>query len=323
MKGKFIIVGFLLTLLGCGTAETLESTVPLTDSEVPADSPVEDSREIYATFTLNTQEFIRYDLSQGVIARVVELHEKFQTPLDVFFADFLVQELDETGVIQGLAQHELVAISYHTRLPVPYANGGKASGFDYEDYMNYETHTIDPTTGELTDEPGAYAYLKELLGYAPFAVGIPTPEPELIEVYGDLGAQFAVSHDQASYELGETIGALQYRPETVEIRLFELTIEEMQRELDELLSQPGEEPIFINFKLHDKDFFADASAWTLMYVHKKPPYLEQNYHEEVNYLSEEEQNEVWAIYEAALQYVEDHEAITPLNLRGISELNQS
>ena len=190
----------------------------------------------------------------------------------------------------------------------------------YENYLAYESFTIDPESAELSSAPGGYSYLKELIGYAPYAVGLPLEDDALIDVYESMGAQYAANHTKDSFMLNEPIGELMYRPETFEVPLYKLDIEKLEKKLDDILSRESDEPIFINFKIHDKDFFADASAWTLIYVHHKPPYDLEGFYSEVNFLTEEEQESIWELYEYALDYIDSHNEIWAINLNELTEI---
>jgi hypothetical protein len=316
MKKLLTALAIILLLTACNSNETIEA--PQADLEI-------EQGPVYATFTLNAQEFMTPDLSLEVIESLVELHDDFNIPLDIFFADFLVQELDETSIFEELADNFMIAVSYHIRLPMPYTNWDGIKDWEslsyderYDKYLQYESFTIDPVSGELTNQPGGYSYLKELLGYAPYAVGIPVLDEALVDVYADLGAQFAVSHAKSSYGFNDSVQSLSYRPETYEIKIYEYTRDELELKLNDILDRKTEEPVIINFKMHDKDFFADASAWTLMYVHHKVPYDYKDYHSNVTYLTEEEEEEIWELYQFALDYIDGHNEIWAVNLDDIS-----
>jgi hypothetical protein len=204
--------------------------------------------------------------------------------------------------------------------------------------LDYEEHAIDLETGEPTDAPGGYEFVKDVIGYAPLTVSG-------FEKYGDIGnvlrnlyyekgALFLVLHselgneDPVAIDLGEKREPLYARPSTVDVRLFEsvgqdtsLVIQKAEQEA----VQAGVSPVFLSIKMHEDDFYADGvSPWRYAYYNmdekrksaQTPPY-DITAAEDAALLPEKERDAMWQHYENAVAYVasqNDLEAINAFDL---------
>lgn len=277
-------------------------------------------------FTVNTQEFIFGDESIETLNRIVDIHEAYDIPVDIYLDDQILQVyLDEAPeLIERFKTSSVVSISYHARPPVPYY-------YDYdwlglESYSqeelealieDYGTHAIDSETGETTAEAGGFSYFEEVFDYAPPAAATPTSGTtgSLVKSYfAENGASFLVENDR-DYSWGETREGIPVRPEDVEVKLFERTDESPEDIFSELDSLTGEGPYFMNIKVHDNDFITDESAWVAIYVANKkqnhgtltPPF-DLSLAEDRNFLSDEESEALWDAYEACVAYAADHQS---------------
>lgn len=302
----------------------------------------ETGQNIYVLFTLNTQEFMEPEMSLETLENVMELHEKYDVPLDIYFADFLTQKFaeDYPYIFETLQSDDMWAVSYHVRAPLPYAGSSKVT-YDWDLYspdelrslfMQYETYTMDWVSGELTDQPGGYSFLKELIGYAPLGAGISDSndivENTLADIYAELGATFAVQHidgfGSSDIDYGEYNGELLIRPEHQEIRLFELSSAEAIDTIEDFISKNYSEDgkdLFINIKMHDKDFFASDSAWSLIYSRQTPPYDLSVYEKAVEFLTNSERESILSKYEAVLEFIAEDSRFTEVNLLDVSQMS--
>jgi hypothetical protein len=71
------ILCFLLFLFFAATGCVVETSTSETGE--PSDS------DRVIMFTLNTQEFVRTEESIETVHRVIDLHEKYNVPIDIFF----------------------------------------------------------------------------------------------------------------------------------------------------------------------------------------------------------------------------------------------
>lgn len=312
MQIRTLLLIVLLVLTGCTTNSNLTETVK------------EDSPENYVLFTLNTQHFMDPDLSYQTLIHVLELHEKYEIPIDIFLNDPIVQAYQNNypEVFKTLADSDFANVSYHFRPPFPYSSSydfidleNMDSKTMYDTIMKYETHALDWETGETTSNPGGYTYLSDLIGYNPTIVDMSASEnvkPILAQVYKELGASFSITHSLGEIYLGAEKDGLYIRPETQEIKLFD----EIGEDIGKIVSkafETGDEnkDHYVNIKMHDNNFITDQSAWTAIYTRQKPPYDLSRY-DNIEILTEDEQNAVWETYEETLKYISEND-YSPIN----------
>ncbi len=276
-------------------------------------------------FTLNTQEFIFSEESIETVNRVIDIHEQYNVPVDIYLDGTILQTYLEEApeLIERLKTSQVVSVSYHARPPMPYYNEYEWMDFDSMSdaeieavVEDYGTHEIDPETGETTDRAGGFSYFEEVFGYAPPAAATPTngtTGPFVKSYFAENGASFLVENDR-DYSWGSTKDGIPVRPEDVEVKLFERTDESTESIFDELLALSGSGPYFMNIKMHDNDFITEDSAWTTIYVSNKkqngnvltPPF-DLSVAEERALLSSSESEALWEAYEACVQYASEHE----------------
>lgn len=315
-----LILLLLLTLTGAGCTQT--NPLPLAD-EMPITFEA-----IYTSFIINVHDFSQPEESIATINRIIDLHEEYELPVDIYLTDPMVQLYEEMdpNLIERLKTSPYVAVSHHLRPPYPYYEDF------HEDWLNdlstselkatlidYETHAIDLTTGQTTEEPGGYQHLKDLLGYAPYVVtqaaSRQAVSQALAEVYKEMGAQFTLRHGTDT-DLGDTANGLWLRPEHAEVKVYEprkaIVIEDFLAEyLDEL---PENGPRFMNLKWHENNFYSSGTNWSGIYyapgqkgdVALDPPYDLSLWTTTETDKSDEEERVQWERYEDVLQYIKDH-----------------
>jgi hypothetical protein len=234
-----------------------------------------------------------------------------------------------------------VAVSYHLRPPSPYYGQFHEAFFDglsdddlYDRLMTYETHAIDLVTGESTDTPGGYQYVKDLMGYAPIvaarAEGNTAISKTLANVYRDLGAQFTLRHETRS-ALGSTANGLYLRPEDMEVKVYEQKgARDNEAFLESIINTlPKQRPVFLNLKWHEDDFYTTGTPWRDVYytdetTPKFPPYDISAWQSSTIPKTEREQNVQWERYEDTLVYVTTHpDIMTAINAKDYTDLIES
>ncbi|MEK9155588.1 MAG: hypothetical protein AAB839_02975, partial [Patescibacteria group bacterium] len=280
------------------------------------------SSSAYAIFSINVQDFSYTQESADTVNRILDIHETYNVPVDIYLTNWMtdIYEDETPELLERLKTSSVAVVDYHTRPPLPYYWTGLYDHIGladmnaderYEAIMNYETHGLDLATGDYTSEEGGYAYLKEVMGYAPpvaSLLGSGDIAQSGWQVFSDLGATFTVSHDE-TLNLGEKKGVLYARPEHVDLKLFEHVGEDADDVLDEafddaLAAEDGVAPYFIGIKMHDNDFFAEDSAWTTVYQsgdgRDGPPYPTTL---TSDLLSDADKDAMWDLYEETVAAV--------------------
>ncbi|HBK35263.1 hypothetical protein A2239_02390 [Candidatus Uhrbacteria bacterium RIFOXYA2_FULL_40_9] len=294
----------------------------------------------YVLYALNVHDWAHPEESATTVRHVIELHEQFQIPLEVFITDPLFQLYiqEDPDLIELLKTSPVVSVSYHTRAPTPYYEDfdwlgiGKMSKQERrETLLDYEEHALDLESGLPTDEPGGIEYMKQVIGYTPRMVGImnnQTGGQLLADIYKEKGVQFCVKHDQ-DIPLGEQAYGLWVRPESYDLKLYEdvgkgKEVEEIFSEVQTLLST--DTPQFIGIKYHENNFYHEENPWFPVFWEDyrqktqmfSPPY---DLSKILNrFRSEEEQEAHWKLYEDSLAYLVAHpDEYRALNAVGLLE----
>lgn len=290
----------------------------------------------YLTFSLNIQDFAHPDLSAALLNRLLDLHETNQVPVDIFLTTTMVDifQTNYPALLTRLMTSPVVALSYHTRAPLPYRVGydwlGLADMTTSEVYSNvlyYETHGLNLTNGEPTEASGGYSKYTSLLGYPPFMGGVASDaglSSTVKQVFHDLGVKMFVEHGSAS-NLGDTTDGFYVKPEHIDLRLFEHVGEDVTNVLNTALADVFTNanvtpPYFVGVKMHDNDFFAVQSAWTKVYLDggKRPPWDPT---QTATLLTDEEQEAMWSLYENMVRYAASRRPeLEIVNARGVLNL---
>ncbi len=307
---------FCLFASGCGTVDqsfddSLDSEVLVTDQ-----TPLEtDEPTRYMLFTVNTQEFIYPVESAETLHRALDIHEKYDVPVDVFLTEDIFRAYEEVdpGLISRLSTSSLVAISTHFRPPHPYhihkSDDLDSSTPDLDELLlSYATHATDPVTGAVMDAPGGYQHIADGIGYGPLMVGMASVDADmrnpLTEVLRSLGLRMVVTHN-TPLSVGDMRFGLPVRPEDVGIITPEYIDGVASEVILDAWDSVGDEG-FVNVKVHDNDFIADASAWTSIYLRAKSPFDLDRGVTNRSLLSSSESDAHWTFYEDAVRYVSEN-----------------
>jgi hypothetical protein len=349
-----LLLPFLLMGTGCNieitelTEEPAEEVIIETEEPTEADNVIHEVIEegqIYVSFIQNIHDWVFPEESAETIRRVVELHEEYQVPVDLYYNDQILQaHLDvDPELIELIKDSEYATVSWHIRPPHPLY-----SGFDnvdlnemtdeeiYETLKLVETSRLDLETGlPIEGEPGGYAYMKELIGYAPRVVTHTTgPHGKIMsQVYTEMGALFTVSHG-STYTLDMERHGLHYRPEQQEVKLYEETYQrgfDPETKFEEWTQDwDGEEDWFVNLKYHENNYYTTGTTFGPVYW--KDYNSGRKHVTEVPYdLSAGEtyttmkspriQEEKWQIYEETLEYVANNlDWLTPVTSKELEEM---
>jgi hypothetical protein len=294
---------------------------------------------IYTLFTINVHEWALSATSTASVSRVIDIHERYQVPIDVYLTDPMVQLYVRQApqLMQRLKTSPMVAVCYHLRPPAPYYRNFDILGLSslsqqdlQRKLLEYEEHALDLATGRPTSAPGGFEYLKQLLGYAPKIVGMNRAlgEPTLAGIYKDKGALFTVVHGR-DVNFGEKENGLWVRPEHIEIRLFEATGTTGGTFLEGEIARYGSTPAIrvMNVKVHDNNFYTEHPAWYYCFFQNgtgprlSPPFDLTAYQGRVTPLSAQRQQELWTIYEQAVAHVAAQRTrLRPINAFDLEQL---
>lgn len=318
-------------------AAPIEETV--TEEAVPTATPepaldLKDTK--YTMFILNVHDWLLGEDSIETVNKVIDIHEEYEIPVNIYLTDPVVQLYVEEApdLIERMKTSEYVTVSYHTRPPTPYYSDFDIVGLNelsdqeiYDTIMDYETHRLDLTTGLPTEEEGGYAYLTELMGYAPITVGVASThkniETQALKVYEDLGATFTLVHGRTSI-LGDTKGGLFLRPEQIELKLYEAkalsaTAQKVIEDAMDAYAGDTSDGIFMNIKFHEDNFYLSGTPWLSNFytngkesAPKDTPFDIETVN--VKEKTDVEKTHIWELYEQGVKYVKDNaETLHPIS----------
>jgi hypothetical protein len=316
------------------------------EDELPDSSVNYDSEAVYSIISLNVHDWVNPEESATTINKVIDLHEEYEIPVGIYLTEMTFRNYVEMGdeLVERLTSSEYVEVGYHLRPPHP-----AYSGFDYFD-MNemstdelydflyeYETKATDLVTGETTSEAGGMQFITDTLGEAPIIAGMGSAAGNikeiLADVFMDIGATLTVG--RGGVDLGSESFGFLVRPEHYDLKLYEHvmarskggeSIEEMLEEAVAGLSDSKDGPQFLGIKYHENNFYLTGTPFAPCYwedggskqIPFEPPYdLELCYEgEKMRPISA--QNEHWDLYEATLQYLDEHrEEFNPIGLEDV------
>ncbi|MFA6018001.1 MAG: hypothetical protein WCT28_04630 [Patescibacteria group bacterium] len=308
-----------------------------------ATSPISIQETVYTSFIINTHDWTQPEESIATINRIIDLHELYKIPVDIYLTDPMVQlyVAQAPELIERLKTSPYVAVSYHLRPPTPYYAGfheeifnGLSENEIKAKILEYEEHAIDLKTGEPTDRPGGYQYLKDLIGYAPIVIGSAEGKDKLHkildQIYKEKGATFTLQHNTIG-KLGDTFNGLFLRPENLEIKVYErkdeISVDALMA--DALKTLTNTRPTFLNVKWHENNFYSSGTGWSEIYfsdgnTHQIP--LNPPYSQTISGLTQtakthEQQLIQWERYEALMKYVKDRpETFTTINAKNLLDL---
>lgn len=303
------------TKLGYAFIATVLFTIALLPA---AKGQTQTEKQNYVMFSINVQDFSYPEKSIATLNRILDIHEKYGVPVDLYLTNTMtdIYESQAPNLLARLRTSPVASVSYHVRPPNPYYTGFDWMGLgqfssaqQYDMVMNYETHGLDLTTGQPTNQSGGYKKLTNLLGYAPYVAAKQTDASvgaEVSAVFKDLGARFFIIHERI-INYGDKQDGLYLRPEHYDLKLFEHVGEKAKTLIKMAFSEAqaateAHAPYFVGVKMHDNDFFAVDSAWVTVYVNgpRRPPF---DASKKSALLSDAEQAAVWNQYESTVAYV--------------------
>lgn len=319
----FFLVLSSLIVVGCSNEiSNEESIVNETSTLNLADTK-------YTMFILNVHDWLDESNSIEAVNKVIDIHEKYEVPVNIYLTDPMVQLYAEKApdLIERFKTSKYVTISYHCRPPSPYYSNFDIVGLHdlsdqaiYDEIMKYETHKIDLKTGLPTEEEGGYAYLAELIGYAPVTVGVfseyKNVEAQALKVYKDLGATFTLVHGRESV-FGDKKGNLYLRPEQIELKLYESKAlaskaEDVIEKAMGAFTGDASEGVFMNIKFHEDNFYLNGTPWIYNFYSgaqysepKSTPFDITTV--KVKEKTDVEKAHIWELYDDGVKYIKDHE----------------
>ncbi len=305
----------------------------------------DDEPQTYTIFSMNVHDWVFVENSIETLHKVIDIHEKYQVPVDIYLTDPTYQlylELDES-LMDRFKTSEMVAISYHVRPPAIFYPDFKEELVEnlsdeekYDLILDHEENRLDLVTGEPTDEPGGYQYLKELMGYPPLTVGLISGKligDAASQVYTEKGAIFAVVHGRESI-LGDMSNGLYKRPENIEIKLYEYATMGNTESAEEIIAErldeyTGTGDIYIGLKYHENNFYTIGGTpwWPVFFedssktIDKDPPYDLTAYEGLTSVGPIIKQDTHWALYEETVAYIaENRDTFNPINMFDVAEM---
>ncbi len=342
---KRLGIFFCILLVLCACTIEKESSNEETNSE---EQTTQETKEYtfdktYFLFTINTQDWVYPQESVDTMKRIMDIHEKYQVPLDIYLDDQIFQyyAYNAPELIERFKDSEMVAISYHVRAPHPtdidYWNLNEKTDTEelYNFLLPYEEHKLDLETGEVDySMPGGYQFVKDTIGYAPIVVPMKSDSSSVDEtmarIYSEKGATWTLLHKK-EIKLGEQEQGLYLRPESVEIKMYDNYEKYTQGSSAEeiILATMEEEKVtageyaFVNLKMHENNFIegdGTAAYWEVYGTDKNPPFdLSLAY--TVPIWPEEDRERMFQMYEDAVQYVSEHpELYSTINAKDLDPL---
>jgi hypothetical protein len=293
---------------------------------------------VFITFSINVQDFSYPALSAATVSRIVDLHEQYRLPVDIYLSDTML-DLYASGyptLMTRLSSSPYVRLNYHIRPPKPYYQNYDWAGLSalssseqQARIKQYESVVVDLTTGLPTTKAGGYQQLMQLPSARPGITAAFQADEKVIDAasaaFRELGATWTLAHAAGTLNLGDKARNLFIRPEHYDLMLFQLTDQAASTVVEAAITSAQEAagarwPLFIGAKMHDNDFFAQKSAWNVVFVDggKRPPW---NPALLSPLKSAAEQAAQWTIYEGALKHAQAQQArIAVANSAGIAQL---
>ncbi|MFH1785585.1 MAG: hypothetical protein ABH842_04090 [Candidatus Micrarchaeota archaeon] len=314
--------------IGDSNNYTINNNISLTQNN-------QTSEKKYVTFVLNVHDWVFPEKSADVIEKTIDTHEEYQVPVDIYIDDAVFQNLvkNHPQLVQKLKNSNYATVCYHFRPPMPAYADFDSIGLSkmnqtelYNVLKAYEEHELDLVTGNYTQNPGGYQFIKDTIGYAPVIVGSTgagNTDAVLEKIYAEKGAKISVVN-QNEAKLGEFKKFLYVRPQQVEIKLYEENLGYMHGDansesiIQTALSEytGNADKIFINIKMHENNYYTQYTSWWPTYFtdHDKTTALEPPYNLSLsaNLVRIRPQNytdSMWDLYESTVNYVVENEDI--------------
>lgn len=279
----------------------------------------------WLTFTLNVQDFAYPERSAATVDRVITLHEQYKVPVDIYLTDAALANFEASypALVNRLRTSAYVGLNYHIRPPKPYYSGYEnwakflnlSTSEQLASIRNYESHLTDPVTGLPTTTAGGFTRLKQLTGSnAVIAAFLADPAvyPSVSQVFQELGANMGISHSAPYINLGTQNLGLNIRPEHYDLLLFQSPGQSAAGLIEAGFASAhstagAASPYVVGVKMHDNDFFAQASAWTTTYLSDRR-YPRWNLNTVAPLKSEADMQAQWTLYEEAVAWADSNRA---------------
>ncbi len=292
------------------------------------------------SFVLNVHDWRNVNESADTLLRAISIFEKHKVKGDFYLTAQMAEVYSEKrpDVIRRL-QESRMTISFHNRAPHPLRAGfdGVLRGLDDQTLekavRDYETYRLDLATGGLDkSRPGGYAYVAKVFGSPPVAVGESTVDRRIVsaamKVYRDMGAKVVVVYHEQGTKIDkpfESLDGLLIRPSDFSITRWKIQGEKeetfwwnrenpnpLARLKEELAAWKGSRAPIVTALIHENNFFRfGPESWTPIYYsgkkkQPKPPPFDLDAKDVSRPRSKEEQEKIWAAYEALVAYAAEH-----------------
>jgi len=302
----------------------------------------------YLTFVVNTHDWGRVDKSADTVLRLIELFTKHKVRGDFYLTAPVVEAWARSRpeVIERLRASGMT-ISYHFRPPHPAYGGfdGPLRGLDDEalraTLKNYETFRLDLASGGLKrDQPGGYAYVKQMLGVTPVvvsAMGNPRAKTMLLDIYREMGARMTMEYHESGTEPGRPFAwrqGLLIRPSDFSITRWAAPGEAREsfwwnrqdtpqaaefnpaaRLKNQLAAWKHSRTPLITALIHENDFSVRGGpSWNAIYLSpdgktpRRPPY-DLNAPDQAEPRTTENQTAIWHAYEELVAFAAENLAV--------------
>jgi hypothetical protein len=278
----------------------------------------------WLTFTLNVQDFAYPDRSAATVERVITLHEQYKIPVDIYLTDTALATFETSypDLVTRLRTSAYVGLNYHIRPPKPYYTGYDWAGLSTQSgsdqltsIRNYESHVTDLLTGLPTSATGGFARLKQLVGSNAVIAAFQADAalyPSVSQVFRELGASMGISHSAPYINLGTQKLGLNMRPEHYDLLLFQSPGQSAASLIEAGFTAAhstsgAASPFVLGVKMHDNDFFAQASAWTTTYINapRRPSWSLSTV---APLKSDADMQAQWTLYEGAVAWANSNRA---------------
>lgn len=325
-------------LLGCGgsgsSTPPTASTPSAPDAATPA-APLPSAADRvmrsgaatagdWLTFTLNVQDFAYPDRSAATVDRVITLHEQYKVPVDIYLTDNALATFEASypALVTRLRTSAYVGLNYHIRPPKPYYTGYDWAGLSAQSgsdqltsIRNYESHVTDLVTGLPTSATGGFTRLKQLTGSNAVIAAFQADAalyPSVSQVFRELGASMGISHSAPYINLGTQNLAMNVRPEHYDLLLFQSPGQSATSLIEAGFTAAhstsgAASPFVVGVKMHDNDFFAQASAWTTTYINapRRPSWSLSTL---APLKTDADMQAQWTLYEGAVAWADSNRA---------------
>jgi len=299
----------------------------------------------YITFAVNVHDFVNVDESADTVLRLIDLFQRYGVQGDFYLTAPQVHAYLEhrPEVIERLRESGMT-ISYHVRPPHPAVPGfdGVLQDLSPEEaaqvLREYETYRLDLRTGGLLrDQPGGFTLLRQVFGRPPVVASLPWPRwrEVILPIYAELGARMTVIYHETGTDPEEPfawVHGLLVRPSDFSITRWQAPGTEGEKFWWNMITGPlGEyydplrhlqerleawtypRPPFITVLIHENNFYrVGATPWATIFYEdvgkrtpRQPPY-DLATPDPSRPRPQEEQDAVWAAYEALVAYAAEH-----------------